>query len=247
MDAVIEIENLVKNYGDVTALKGISLKVFKNEIFSFLGPNGAGKTTTVNILTGLVKPTGGKAYVLGHDVATDLSKVKNLIGVCPQETPVFNHLTGWENIEFFANLYLLDRRTISERGKMLVERMGLANDIKRRVGKYSGGMKRRLSLIIALIHDPEILFLDEPTVGMDPQSRRAVWDLIRELKKKGKTVFLTTHYMEEAEELSDRVAIIDHGEIIAIGSPKELISKHGAKNLEEVFIALTGRKIREEI
>ncbi|MEM2200898.1 MAG: AAA family ATPase [Ignisphaera sp.] len=139
----------------------------------------------------------------------------------------------------------MDKNIIKERSRMLIEKMGLSTDIKRKVGKYRGGMKRRLSLILSLIHDPEVLFLDEPTVGMDPQSRRAVWDLINELKKLGKTVFLTTHYMEEAEELCDRLAIIDHGKIIALGTPKELISKYNVKNLEDVFIALTGRKIRE--
>lgn len=242
---IIDVENLVKKFEDVVALKRISFKVFKGEVFGFLGPNGAGKTTTVNILTGLLKPTSGKVLVLGHEATKDISRIEWFIGVCPQETAVFNHLTGWENIEFFANLYLLDKNIVKERSRMLIEKMGLSTDIKRKVGKYSGGMKRRLSLILSLIHDPEVLFLDEPTVGMDPQSRRAVWDLINELKKLGKTVFLTTHYMEEAEELCDRLAIIDHGKIIALGTPKELISKYNVKNLEDVFIALTGRKIRE--
>jgi ABC-2 type transport system ATP-binding protein len=151
-----------------------------------------------------------------------------------------------ENVELFGNLYTLDRNALRARRDMLLEKMGLNQDVQRKVEKYSGGMKRRLSLIMALIHDPQIVFLDEPTVGMDPQSRRAVWDLMNELKRENKTIFLTTHYMEEAEALCDRVGIIDHGRLIALDSPRELISKNKVSNLEEVFIKFTGRRIREE-
>ncbi len=201
----------------------------------------------MNVLTGHVRPTSGRATILGHDVAIDVSKIKGLIGVCPQETAVYYHLTGWENIELFGDLHLLSREVVETRGGELVRKMSLEHDIRRKVAKYSGGMKRRLSLILALIHDPGMVFLDEPTVGMDPQSRRVVWDLVRELNMTGKTVFLTTHYMEEAEELCDRVGVIDYGRVIALGAPRELIAGRGVRNLEEVFIALTGRGIREEI
>jgi ABC-2 type transport system ATP-binding protein len=246
-ESAIVIENLVKKFEDVTAVDDISLKVAEGELFGLLGPNGAGKTTAINILCGLLKPTSGSATVGGYDVQKETAKVKELIGVCVQETAVYPYLTGAENVELFGNLHVMNKNTLKARRDMLLEKMGLIEDAKRRAEKYSGGMKRRLSLILALIHDPQIAFLDEPTVAMDPQSRHAVWDFVRELKENGKTIILTTHYMEEAEELCDRVGIIDHGKLIALGSPKDLISKDEVRNLEEVFIKLTGRKIREEI
>jgi ABC-2 type transport system ATP-binding protein len=243
----IVMENIVKRFEDVVAVNNVSLQVSKGELFGLLGPNGAGKTTTVNILCGLLKPTSGSAFVGGFDVQREGAKVKELIGVCPQETAVYPYLTGAENVELFGNLYALDKDTFKTRRDRLFEKLGLVQDAKRKVEKYSGGMKRRLSIILALIHDPQIIFLDEPTIGMDPQSRRAVWDFMEELKKEGKTVFLTTHYMEEAESLCNRVGIIDYGRLIALDTPKNLISKNGVGNLEEVFIKLTGRRIREEI
>jgi ABC-2 type transport system ATP-binding protein len=245
--SAITVENLVKKFEDVTAVDGISLQVQKGELFGLLGPNGAGKTTTINILCGLAKPTSGTAKVGGYDVQKETARVKTLLGVCPQETATYPYLTGAENVDLFGNLNDMDKEKLQARRAMLLEKMGLTGDAKRRAEKYSGGMKRRLSLILALIHDPQIAFLDEPTVAMDPQSRHAVWDFIKELKKEDKTIILTTHYMEEAEELCDRVGIIDHGKLIALDTPQELISKNKVKNLEEVFIALTGRKIREEV
>jgi ABC-2 type transport system ATP-binding protein len=226
---------------------GFNLQVEEGELFGLLGPNGAGKTTIINILCGLILPTKGSCKVGGLDVQEETRKVKELIGVCPQETAIYPYLTGSENVELFGNIYAMSKQTLHHRRALLLETMGLTQDAKRRADKYSGGMKRRLSLVLSLIHDPKIAFLDEPTVAMDPQSRHAVWDFIKDLKNKGKTIILTTHYMEEAEELCDRVGIIDHGKLIALGSPKQLISKDKVKNLEEVFIKLTGRKIREEI
>jgi ABC-2 type transport system ATP-binding protein len=243
----IIINDLTKRFEDVTAVDELSLEVERGELFGLLGPNGAGKTTVINVLCGLIKPTGGSVVVAGLDVQKDPYKVKELIGVCPQETAIYPHLTGLENVDLFGNLYAMNKDLLKARRDKLFEKMGLVEDAKRRAGKFSGGMKRRLSLTLALVHDPQIAFLDEPTVAMDPQSRHAVWDFIKELKKEGKTVVLTTHYMEEAEELCDRVGIIDHGKLIALGSPKELTSSNDVKNLEEVFIKLTGRKIREEI
>jgi ABC-2 type transport system ATP-binding protein len=245
-EPAIMIESLGKRYQDVTALDDLSLKVAKGELFGLLGPNGAGKTTTINILCCLLKPTSGTAEICGYDVQKDSTKVKELIGVCVQETAIYPYLTGAENVDLFGNLYAVDKAELYKRREKLLDKMGLSEDAKRRAGKYSGGVKRRLSLILALINDPQIAFLDEPTVAMDPQSRHAVWDFLKELKKEEKTIILTTHYMEEAEELCDRVGIIDHGKLIAIGTPKELVSENQVKNLEEVFIKLTGRKIREE-
>jgi len=243
----IIIESLLKRFEDVTAVDGVSLQVEEGELFGLLGPNGAGKTTIINILCGLIPPTSGSCMVGGFDVQKQKSIIKGFIGVCPQETAVYPYLTGSENVELFGNLYAMDKQTLKRRRDMLLEEMGLTHDAKRRAEKYSGGMKRRLSLVLSLINDPRIAFLDEPTVAMDPQSRHAVWDFIRELKTQNKTIILTTHYMEEAEELCDRVGIIDHGKLIALGSPNELISNNKVKNLEEVFIKLTGRKIREEV
>ena len=245
-ESAIIMEHLGKQYQDVTALDNLSLQVGKGELFGLLGPNGAGKTTTISILCGLLKPTAGQASICGYDIQKDSSKVKETIGVCIQETAIYPYLTGAENIDLFGNLHTLDKATLKARQSMLLSKMGLIEDANRRASKYSGGMKRRLSLILTLIHDPQVIFLDEPTVAMDPQSRHAVWDFIQELKKQNKTIILTTHYMEEAEALCDRIGIIDHGKLIALGTPKGLIQENSVNNLEEVFIKLTGRNIREE-
>lgn len=246
-ESAITIENLTKKYEDKAAVDDLSLQVFKGELFGLLGPNGAGKTTTIGILSGLIKPTSGTAKIFGYDVLKETQKVKEQIGVCIQETAIYPYLTGIENLELFGKLYGMNKKAIKERSNMLLTNMALKEDAKRVTAKYSGGMKRRLSLALALIHDPQMAFLDEPTVAMDPQSRHAVWDFIKEQKTKGKTIVLTTHYMEEAEELCDRIGIIDHGKLIALGTPKELIAKNQVKNLEEVFIQLTGRNMREEL
>jgi len=244
-EAAIVIKNLTKRFEDVTAVDGLDLRIERGELFGLLGPNGAGKTTAINLLCGLLEPTSGSANVGGYDIKKEAHKVKELIGVCPQATAVFPYLTGRQNVEFFGNLHAMPKEKLRKNTDELLERVGLVADAKRRVKKYSGGMTRRINLIMALVHDPEIAFLDEPTVAMDPQSRRAVWDFIKELKKRNKTVILTTHYMEEAEELCDRVGIIDHGKLIALDSPEKLKQQFSAKNLEEVFIQLTGRRIRE--
>ena len=244
--AAIVISNLTKKFEDITAVDELDLKIDRGELFGLLGPNGAGKTTTINLLCGLLEPTSGSASVGGHDIQKEANKVKELIGVCPQATAVVPYLTGRQNVEHFGNLHTMPKEKLRKNTDNLLERLDLTADANRRVKSYSGGMRRRINLIMALVHDPEIAFLDEPTVAMDPQSRLAVWDFIKELKKANKTVILTTHYMEEAEELCDRVGIIDHGKLIALGSPKQLKRQFSAKNLEEVFIQLTGRRIREE-
>ena len=243
----IEVMNLKKIYdGEVKALDGISFNVKKGECFGFIGPNGAGKTTTINILCGLIKPTDGTGLIEGLDVDKEAKKVKMLIGVCPQDPAVFKFLNAKENIQFFGNLQLLGKKQLKNRTKDLLEKFDLFDVSKRKVKGFSGGMIRRLNLIVALINDPKIIFLDEPTVGMDAVARRATWNFIADLKSQGKTIFLTTHYLEELEKLSDRVGIVDFGKLIELGPPQDLIKKYEVSNLENVFIKLTGRKIKEE-
>jgi ABC-2 type transport system ATP-binding protein len=241
----ILIQNLTKKFEDVTAVDNLSLEIDRGELFGLLGPNGAGKTTAIKVLCGLLAPTRGTVKIAGHDIRTESGKIKEIIGVCPQDNAVYPFLTGRENIELFGNLHTMPKAELKENTRALLEKLSLTEDADRRLGKYSGGMKRRINLIMALISNPEIAFLDEPTVAMDPQSRRAVWDFIRGLKTAGKTIILTTHYMEEAEELCDTVGIIDQGKLIARGSPTELKEQYRAENLEDVFIQLTGRTIRE--
>lgn len=242
----IEIESLTKNFEDKAALDGLSLTIQEGELFGLLGPNGAGKTVTIKTLCGILPPTSGTARVGGYDVNKDQEKIHRLIGLCPQEPAYFGYLTGRENIELFGHLQEVTNKHLKENTARLIGEVGLSEDADRRASKYSGGMIRRLSLAMALINDPRIAFLDEPTVAMDLQSRHATWDIIRELKKRDKTVILTSHYIEEVEALADRVGIIDHGKLIALGSPDELKRGQGAASLEDVFINLTGRKIREE-
>jgi len=234
-----------KDYDDVKAVDGISFQVKSGEIFGFLGPNGAGKTTTIQMLIGLLKPTEGTALVNGYDIHEDLKSIKELIGVCPQEPAVFKHLSGKENIELFGNLHLMSKDEMKRRTEALLNTLDLAKASKRKAKGYSGGMIHQLNLIISLIHDPMILFLDEPTVGMDARVRRKTWEFIGSLKQVNKTIFLTTHYIEEAEVLCDRVAIIDYGELLEIGTPKELIEKYQAVDLEGVFLKITGRRFME--
>lgn len=242
----IEINALTKRFEKKTVVDSFTLNITEGELFGFLGPNGAGKTVTINILCGLLEPTSGFAKVGGYDVQKERGNIHKIIGLCPQEPAFYSYLTGRENIELFGRLHNVPKNGVKTRTSQLIESLGLEPDAGKRTSKYSGGMIRRLSLAMALVHDPQIAFLDEPTVALDPQSRHATWDLIKNLKDKGKTVFLTSHYIEEVEALADRVGIIDHGKLIALGTPEELKQKHQAVNLEEVFITLTGRKIREE-
>ena len=246
-ESAITITNLTKRFDDITALDNLSLEIGWGELFGILGPNGAGKSTAVNILNTLLEPTDGTATLDGHDVVFDPEGVREVIGVCPQEPAFYPHLTGGENIALMGEMHLVPKDVRKKRTKSMVEKIGMEDHIDRRAKDYSGGMIRRVSMLMALINDPKIALLDEPTVAMDPKSRRAVWDYIRELKEQGKAIILTTHYMEEAQELCDRVAILDEGKLIALGSPEELMVKHQAKNLEEVFLKLTGKKLREEV
>jgi len=244
-ESAITINNLTKRFDDITAVDNLSLEIGWGELFGILGPNGAGKSTAVNVLNTLLEPTEGSATIDGHDVVFEAGEVRKVIGVCPQEPAFYPHLTGEENITLMGDMHLVPKEVLKERVRTLVEKIGMEDHIKRRAKDYSGGMIRRISMLMALINDPKIALLDEPTVAMDPKSRHAVWDFIRELKEQGKAIILTTHYMEEAQELCDRVAIIDEGKLIELGAPKELMEKHQAKNLEEVFLKLTGKKLRE--
>jgi len=217
----IQTCGLTKHFDSLVAVDGIDLSIKKGELFSLLGPNGAGKTTTITMLCCLLKPTAGTASVMGHDISEEPFKVKELIGVAPQETTISERLNSWENLNLIGRVHGIGSKELRKRSEELLETVGLVERAKDRVGKFSGGMKRRLNLIMALVHDPEVLFLDEPTLGLDPQSRRAIWDYIAELKGK-KTILLTTHYLEEADVLSDRVGIMDDGKIVALGTPDEL-------------------------
>ena len=222
MTAILEVKDLVKKYGDFTAVKGISFDIKEGEIFSLLGPNGAGKTTTISMLSTLYAPTSGEATVGGHSVTQEPMAVRNLIGVVPQELALYDDLTARENLVFWGQMYGLSGRTLKTRVDEVLEQIGLVDKAKNRVKTYSGGMKRRVNIGVGLLHKPSLLFMDEPTVGIDPQSRRAILDSVKALNQQGMTVLYTTHYMEEAEELSDRVGIIDHGELIALGTQAEL-------------------------
>jgi ABC-2 type transport system ATP-binding protein len=229
----IEIEGLERRFeGGVVAVAGIDLEVAEGEIYAFLGPNGAGKTTTVRMLTTLLKPTGGRATVAGFDVVHEASAVRRSIGVALQEAALDPLMTGRELMHLQATLHGIPRPEGEHRSTSLLERVGLTLAADRRIGTYSGGMRRRLDLATALIHDPRVLFLDEPTTGLDPVSRRAIWDEVRKLNEEGTTVFLTTQYLEEADKLADRVGIIDDGRMAAEGTPGALKAQVGRPHLE---------------
>ena len=217
----------------MVAVDGINLDIKKGELFAFLGPNGAGKTTTITMLCCLLKPSGGTARVMGYDIIKETYKVKGSIGVSPQETTLSEHLNSLENLELVGRLQGVGSQKLKKWSRLMLETMGLAERSKDQVRKLSGGMKRRLSIAMALIHDPQVIFLDEPTLGLDPQARRAVWDYIAGLKKE-KTVLLTTHYMEEADYLADHIGIIDQGKIVALGTSAEL--KQGMKETHTMVI-----------
>jgi len=221
-EAVIEVHDLLKTYGDLKAVDNISFDVIAGEVFSLLGPNGAGKTTTVEILECLRPLTSGEVRVLGMDINKEANGIKRRIGVLPQDFNAFDLLTVKENIEFFGGMY--DKSVDSEE---LIDAVDLREKRDEYFKNLSGGLKQRVGVAISMVNDPDIVFLDEPTTGLDPKARRDVWGVIQSLKTKGKTVILTTHYMEEAEVLSDRVGIIDHGKFIAFGTPKEIVDRHG--------------------
>jgi ABC-2 type transport system ATP-binding protein len=227
MTPILEVRDLVKKYGDLVAVKGISFDIQEGEIFSLLGPNGAGKTTTISILSTLLTPTSGDASVCGYSVTKDPMAVKKSIGVVPQEIALYDEMSALENLKFWGQMYNLSGKALSMRVNEVLEQIGLKDRAKERIKTYSGGMKRRVNIAVGLLHKPRLLFMDEPTVGIDPQSRRAILESVKELNQSGMTILYTTHYMEEAQELSDRVGIIDYGELIALGTQAELTAQVG--------------------
>jgi ABC-2 type transport system ATP-binding protein len=220
-DLAVETIGLTKIYDTILAVDEVNLGIRKGELFALLGPNGAGKTTTISMLAGLLKPSSGTAEVMGYDINRQPYKVKKVIGVSPQETTLSERLNSLENLDLIGRLHGIEPERLKTWSQLLLETMGLSNRAKDQVRKFSGGMKRRLSIALALIHNPEVIFLDEPTLGLDPQARRVVWEYIAGLKG-DKTILLTTHYMEEADYLADRIGIIDDGKIVALGTSLEL-------------------------
>jgi ABC-2 type transport system ATP-binding protein len=247
MAAMIQVHNLVKRFGDVTAVNDVSFDVARGEIFAFLGPNGAGKTTTIQMLTTLQRPTSGTVRIDDLDPATHANDVRRRFGIVFQDPSLDGELTARENMELHGVLYHVPRRTRHERTEMLLKLFELWDRRDSLVKQFSGGMRRRLEIARGLLHTPKVLFLDEPTLGLDPQSRNQLWTHVKRLNEtEGVTVFLTTHYMDEAERVAGRIAIIDHGRIVAQGTAAELRQQTGTDSLEGAFLALTGSTIRDE-
>ena len=244
---MIEVQNLTKRYGEFSAVDRISFFVPKGKIFGFLGPNGAGKTTTIKMLTTMLKPTEGKVRVDGLDPVRDQNAVRRTFGIVFQDPSLDEALTAFENMELHAVLYRVDARERRGRIEKLLRFVELWDRQGDFVKRFSGGMKRRLEIARALLHEPKIMFLDEPTLGLDPQTRNHIWSYLKNLsRERDVTVFFTTHYMEEADRVADEIAVIDQGKIVAQGSPTSLKEKAQAVSLEDAFIALTGRAIRDE-
>ena len=229
---IIKVQDLEKSFNSIKAVDGISLKVRKGELFSLLGPNGAGKSTTIRMLTTVLKPSNGDARITEYSLIKEKNRIKPLIGVCPQENVIFEALTAEDNVEFVGHMHGMDPADLKKRTKTLLEKMNIAGR-KKSAKSFSGGMKRRLNIVMSLIHQPQILFLDEPSAGLDPQARRLVWDFIKDLKNTGMTIILTTHDMVEADVLSDHIAIMDHGKIIASGTLEELKRSFNNGNILE--------------
>lgn len=226
---ILSVQNLVKKFGELTAVNGISFEIESGEIFSLLGPNGAGKTTTISILSTLMTPTSGDAVIGGHSILRQANRVREIIGIVPQEIALYEDMTALENLRFWGQMVGLSGTALIRRIHEVLEQTGLEEKADKRVKTFSGGMKRRLNIGVGLLHHPRLLFMDEPTVGIDPQSRRAILDSVKALNENGMTILYTTHYMEEAQELSDRVGIIDHGQLIALGTQQELVTQVGEK------------------
>jgi ABC-2 type transport system ATP-binding protein len=245
-DFAIQTFNLTKRFNGLVAVDGIELNIRKGELFALLGPNGAGKTTTINILCCLLKPSGGTAKIMGYDILKQPFKIKEIIGVAPQETAISEHLNTRENMNLIGRIHAVSSPELKIRSQELLETMGLELRAKDQVRKFSGGMKRRLNIMMALIHNPKVLFLDEPTLGLDPQARRAIWEYIIQLKKE-KTILLTTHYMDEADFLADRIGIMDEGKIVALGTTRELKAGMPEKNTMIVSARNLTPKVRKEM
>src|SRR6266699_606350 len=228
----IEVQDLCKSFRNFRAVDHLTLSVMQGEIFGLLGPNGSGKTTTIHMISGLSVPTSGEVRVMGNDVRHNARQVHQILGSVPQETALYEELTAWANMDFHADLFGIPRKQKKERITKLLELVQLLDRKDSRVGTFSGGMKRRLALARALLHDPQLIYLDEPTLGVDVQARRAIWDYILALRDQGKTVLITTNYLEEAQVLCERVAIIDHGKLIAVDTPEHLKQTYGGSVIE---------------
>jgi ABC-2 type transport system ATP-binding protein len=248
----IEVQHLVKTFGKHEAVKDISFTIGKSEIFGLLGPNGAGKSTTINMMCGYLESTSGDTLIDGQSITREPRKVKRMIGVVPQEIALYNDLNSQENLEFFGEIYGLSSQERKERAQALLHFVGLYDRRKEPVKKFSGGMQRRINMAIALMHQPTFLMMDEPTVGVDPQSREHIFDTIEQLRDQGTTILYTTHYMEEAERLCNRIAIMDEGQIVALGTLEQLLAMRDLNRevqrphgLQELFIQLTGKTLRD--
>ena len=244
-DAVVRAVNLVKKYNGLTAVDGISFQVIQGECFGFLGPNGAGKTTTMRMIYGFSAPTAGRLDVFGLPVGKHSREIKRRVGIAPQELSLDPDLRVLQNLLIYARYFDIPKAEARRRADELLNFFHIQDKKDEKLDHLSGGMKRRLLVARALINQPEVLVLDEPTTGLDPQSRHDMWERIRELKAKGVTTILTTHYMEEAEQLCDRILVIDYGKIVEEGRPSDLVKKHGVANLEGVFLKMTGHELRE--
>jgi ABC-2 type transport system ATP-binding protein len=228
----IEMIDLCKNFGSFKAVDHLSLTVQQGEIFGLLGPNGSGKTTTINMISGLTVPTSGEVRVLGYDVRRNTRKVRQVLGAVPQETALYEELTAWTNMDFHADIFSIPRKEKKERITNILELVQLIDRKDSRVGTFSGGMKRRLALGRALLHNPQLVYLDEPTLGVDVQARCVIWDYILSLRDQGKTVLITTNYLEEAQALCNRLAIIDHGKLIVVNTPEHLKQMYGGSIIQ---------------
>jgi ABC-2 type transport system ATP-binding protein len=241
-------QDLHKSFNEHKAVNGVSFKIYKREIFGLLGPNGAGKTTTIRMLSTVLEPDQGDVTIGGHSIKHEADEARNLIGVCPQELALYVELGALDNLVFFGRMAGLSSQEAKEQALANLALVGLEERSKGRIDKFSGGMKRRVNLAVALMGHPQLLFLDEPTVGIDPQSRNNIYETIEGLRDKGMTILYTTHYMEEADRLCDRVAIMDGGQIIALDTPHELKAQIGPPDqvtLEDVFLKMTGRSLRD--
>ncbi|MFZ4862196.1 ABC transporter ATP-binding protein [Sphingobacterium sp. Mn56C] len=249
-DEVIRIEGLSKKYkdSDYYSVKNLNLSVFEGEIFGLLGPNGAGKTTLISMLCGLIKPSSGGFTIRGKNYAQQGMAIRQLIGVVPQEYALYPSLTATENLMYFGAMYGLKGKQLERLVQQYLDKMGLLKFAHKRVGNFSGGMKRRVNLLAGILHGPKVLFLDEPTVGVDVQSKNAILSFLKEQNAAGTSIVYTSHHLIEAQELCDRIAILESGQVIAHGTPQELIDKTlEARNLEDVFITLTGRGLRDVV
>lgn len=248
MDNIIEVKNLTKEFKNFVAVDNINFNIKKGEVFGFLGPNGAGKTTTIRMLTTLLRPTKGHATLAGYDIVTQQEDVRKHIGLVAEKIILYNQLTAMENLEFFGQLQHLSKNEVRKRALKWIEKLHMTEWLDTKISSFSTGMKQRINVVRALLTEPDVLFLDEPTLGLDPQTTHMIRNFIRELNSHGVTVILTTHDMIEAEALSDRIAIIDHGKIVALDTVpnlKKLVTDKSQPTLEDVFLAITGEEIRD--